>query len=423
MEHPAGPLEPGEDPIDHLFRRESGRMIATVARLLGLQNLALAEDVVQDAFCRAVEVWKYRGMPPNPEAWLMATAKNRALDVLRRERTARKFAPELASEWSLAQTVEESFTPHAIKDDQLRMMFSCCDPRLKEEAQLALVLHLLCGFGIDEIAAAFLVSHHAMEKRVIRAKKSLAELGLIFDLADAEFSARLSTVYRALYLLFNEGYHGASSVSVVRAELCQEALRLTYLLMENPLGAAPATFALGALMCFHGARLRTRIGPCGELAPLVEQDRTQWDSSLIEQGKRLLANSASGYVLTEYHLEAMIASLHMEARSVEETNWRAIVELYDVLVEMRPSPVVALNRAIAVAQLRGPAEGIEEIRAISERERLDRYPFYWAAIGELESRRGDFPEAREAFLKARDLARNPMERHFLSKRIADYSAV
>jgi RNA polymerase sigma factor (sigma-70 family) len=207
---------------DHLFRRESGRMVATLTRILGVHNLDLAEDVVQDAFCRALEVWKFRGVPENPSAWLMATAKNRALDVLRRERTARTFAPELGrllhSEWTLAPAVAELFAANAIKDDQLRMMFSCCHPRLPEEAQVALILNILCGFSVDEVASAFVSGHGAIEKRITRAKKVLAGSKRLFDLAaPADFSARLPAVQRALYLLFNEGYHGASPESAVRS--------------------------------------------------------------------------------------------------------------------------------------------------------------------------------------------------------------
>src|SRR5207244_7806280 len=203
-------MEPG----DHLFRRESGRMVATLTRIFGVHNLALAEDVVQDAFCRALEVWKFRGVPENPSAWLMATAKHRAIDVLRRERTARTFAPELGrlleSEWTLVPLVEELFGPLALKDDLLRMMFSCCNPRLPEEAQVALVLHILCGFSVGEVAAAFLDSETATQKRISRGKKALAGSKRLFDLSDTDFSDRLSAVHRALYLLFNQGYHGAS---------------------------------------------------------------------------------------------------------------------------------------------------------------------------------------------------------------------
>ena len=259
------------EPSNHLFRREAGRMVATLTRIFGVHNFALAEDVVQDAFCRALEVWKFRGMPENPSAWLMTTAKNRAVDVLRRERTARTFAPELGrlleSERALAPVVEELFASKAIKDDQLRMMFSCCHPRLPEEAQVALVLHILCGFSVAEVASAFVSTHAAMEKRISRAKKVFAGSKNLFDITDSEdFAARLPAVHRALYLLFNEGYHGASPESAVRAELCQEAMHLAALLREHPLASTPATNALSALMCLHAARLPGRLDASGGVA-------------------------------------------------------------------------------------------------------------------------------------------------------------
>src|SRR5215813_8154618 len=271
---------------EHLFRHEAGRMVATLARIFGTHNLALAEDVVQDAFCRAMEVWKFRGMPENPPAWLMAVAKNRALDVLRRERTARTFAPELTrlleSEWTLVPTLDEQFAPDAIKDDLLRLMFSCCDPRVREESQVALVLQILCGFSVDEVAGAFVATHAAIEKRLTRAKKVLAQSVRLFNLADAtEFSTRLLAVQRALYLLFNEGYHGASPEFAVRAELCQEAIRLAGLLKEHPLGATPATDALAALMYLNAARLPARTDSAGDLLALFDQDRTRWDRTLV----------------------------------------------------------------------------------------------------------------------------------------------
>src|SRR5215470_5302322 len=294
---------PGSDParrdfLDHLFRRESGRMIAALTRVFGVHNLALAEDVVQDALCRALEVWKLRGMPENPSAWLMTTAKNRAVDVLRRERRARVFAPELErlleSEWTFTPTIEEAFGPHAIRDDELRMMFSCVNPRLGEEAQVALILHILCGFSVSEIANAFLSSEAAVEKRIIRAKKVLSSSKRLFELSAAgDFRIRLSAVQRALYLLFNEGYHASCADTVVRIELCREAMRLATLLSEHSLAGAPSTHALLALMCLHAARLPSRVDESGGLSLLTEQDRSQWDRDLITQGQRILEQSAT----------------------------------------------------------------------------------------------------------------------------------
>jgi RNA polymerase sigma-70 factor (ECF subfamily) len=418
----SGTQTPKVDPYDRLFRGESGRMIAVLTRLFGVHNLSLAEDVVQDAFTRALQVWKFHGLPENPSAWLITTAKNRALDVLRRERTARTFAPELSrfleSEWTLVPTVDEQFAPHAIRDDLLRMMFTCCHARLGEEAQITLILNVLCGFSVGEVAGAFVATRAAIEKRITRAKKTLAQSHNLFDVTDdGEFDARLPAVQRALYLLFNEGYHGASPESAVRAELCWEAMRLARALREHPRGASPSTLALGALFCLHAARLPGRIDAAGELHSLFDQDRSLWDRELIAEGQRLIELSATGPELTEYHVEAAIAWIHASAPSVAETDWKRIVALYDALLAIRPSPVVALNRAIAVAQDEGPEPGLEALSGIAGRERLASYPFYPATWGELELRRGHRTAAREHFQAALALARNPTERTFLEQRV------
>ncbi|TLY51862.1 MAG: sigma factor, ECF subfamily protein [Gammaproteobacteria bacterium] len=410
------------EPSDHLFRHESGRLVATLTRIFGVHNLTMAEDVVQDAFRRALEVWKFRGVPDNPSAWLMATAKNRAFDVLRRERTERTFAPELErslhSEWTLVPAVEEAFGPNAIKDDLLRVMFSCCHPRLPEVAQVSLVLHILCGFSIDEVASAFVSSGAAIEKRIQRAKNVLARSKRLFDVTSpADFAVRLPAVHRALYLLFNEGYHGASSESTVRSELCEEAMRLLAILLQHPLGSTPTTYALTALMCLNSARLPARVDASGNLNNLFSQDRSLWDQTLVREGLKFLELSASGFDLSEYHVEAAIASMHATASRTEDTNWKEIVTLYDTLMAIRPSPVVALNRAIAIAQRDGPGRGLEEIRAIEGRDRLSAYPFYHAALGELEFRSGEYEAAREHFRAAISLARSSMEHRFLEQRV------
>jgi RNA polymerase sigma-70 factor (ECF subfamily) len=411
---------------EHLFRRESGRLVAALTRIFGIHNLALAEDVVQDAFCRALEVWKIRGVPDNPSAWLMAVARNRALDVVRKQRTAQTFAPDLAraleSEWTLAPTVDEAFANSTIRDEQLRMMFSCCHPRLPQETQVALVLNILCGFGAREIASAFLTGRAAMEKRVARGKKVLAGATRLFDLSDAEFGQRLSAVRRALYLLFNEGYHGASAETPVRAELCFEAIRLTTLLLEMPAAAQPDTWALAALMCLHAARLPARVDATGELSPFLDQDRTRWDARLVQQGFAWLDRGATGPVASAYHLEAAIAAVHAQAETVEQTDWKAIVRLYDSMMKVAPSPVVALNRAIAIGQCDGPERGLQALHEIANSDRLGRYPFYPAALGEFERRRGDAAAAQAYFAMAASLARNPAERRFLDRRARECAA-
>lgn len=408
--------------MGHLFRRESGRMVAVLTRIFGVHNLPLVEDVVQDAFCRALEVWAFRGVPENPSAWLMTAAKNRALDLLRRERTARTHEPELSrllqSEWTLAPVVADMFSESAIHDDQLRMMFSCCHPRLPEESQVMLVLHILCGFSINEVAGAFVTTYTAIEKRIQRAKKILAGSKTLFDTqSPTEFSSRLPAVQRALYLLFNEGYHGASAECAVHVELCQEAMHLTAMVLQHPLGATPDCYALAALMSLNRARLPARLTTSGKLNSLFEQDRSLWDQKLVSEGLQLLELSATGSNATEYHIQAAIAAVHATAPSVEETDWGKIVSLYDALMKIGPSPIVALNRAIAIGQHQGAERGLEALRAIADSERLAKYPFYHAAFGESEFQSGRLENAREHFSRALLLSRNAMERQFFEQRL------
>jgi RNA polymerase sigma-70 factor (ECF subfamily) len=281
-----------------------------------------------------------------------------------------------------------------------------------------LVLQLVGGFGAREVASAFVSSPAAVEKRLSRSKKTLAESGVLFDIADAaDFALRMPVVQRALYLIFSEGYHGASPHAVIRTDLCCESIRLARLLAEHPLGAVPSSLALCALMYLDAARLPARLDAGGDLSSLFDQDRSRWDRGMIDEGRAWLDRSATGTELSRYHVEAAIAAAHAAAPRFEATDWTAIVSLYDTLMEISPSPVVALNRAIAVAQLRGPQTGLEALDAVNDRDRLARYPFYYAARGELELRRKNNAIAREHFASALALARNPVEQRFLKKRI------
>ena len=405
------------------FRREAGRIVAVLTRMFGVHNLALAEDVAQETLARAFEAWRQSGVPEHGEALVIAAAKNRAIDVLRRERTARKFAPELTrmleSEWTMLPTVDELFAPEALRDDELRMIFSCCHPKLAHDTQVALVLNVTCGFRAREIAHAFFLNEATVEKRLVRAKAALAESKNLFELTSSDFSERLAVVHRALYLLFNEGYHGANAHETIRAELCADALRLARLLVDHPLSATPETHALVALFCLHAARLPGRADDAGNLLPLAEQDRSRWDRRLIEQGLAHFGEAARGENLTVFQLEAGIAAVHAVAKSTRETRWGDIVKHYDVLMQLEPSPVVALSRAIAIAERDGPEEGLRAIAAIEDADRLATYPFYRAALGELELRSGRREVARAHFEAARELARNDGERRALEKRIRE----
>lgn len=392
------------------FRRESARMLAALTRVLGLPNLALAEDVVQDVLCRGLEAWKYAGAPRDASAWLVTAARNRAIDLIRRERTRREFAPdlELRSEYALAPTVSAMFKDSEIEDDLLRMMFSVCAPNLPEPAQLALVLKLLCGFGTSEIAAALLSSEPAVEKLLARGKETLARAGALYEVAGrAQIEKRLEAVQHALYLLFSEGYHGSGAP--VQEELCAEAMRLCGLLAQHPACATPRTLALLSLMCFHAARLSGRATEDGSLLLLEQQDRSRWDREMIRRGFELIDRSASGEELSEYHLEAAIASRHCAAASVAQTDWPGIVELYELLHELRPSPMVALNRAIAVGEARGAEAGLEALSALSGDPKLEAPPFLAAARGRLLLRAGRAEEAARSFAEAEGRARNPAE--------------
>jgi RNA polymerase sigma-70 factor (ECF subfamily) len=405
----------------NLFREEAGKMTAALARVLGLHNLELAEDLVQETLCHALEIWRLGPLPENPAAWLMRAARNRAIDTIRRERTRRRFAADVAAllstEWTLAQTVDSALLGGELADEQLRMMFSCCAPGLSEGVSAALILKLLCGFSVGEIAAAFLASHDAIEKQLVRGKAVLKTAGVLADVSGAAaVTERLPAVERALYLLFNEGYHGAHPELTIRRELCAEAIRLASLLASHPAGDRPRVHALVALLCLHGARLPARADGAGELVLLEDQDRARWDQALVARGLEHLERSAAGDELTELHLEAAIAARHAQARSIEDTDWRAIRELYDLLARLNPSPVVALNRAIVVAQLDGPEAGLAAIAAIPDRQRLDGYLFYPLALAELERRAGRPAAAARRLERARTLARNPAEERLVARK-------
>jgi len=410
-------MQPDRRLADHLFRREAGRMVAALVRALGVQHLALAEDAVQDALLRALETWKFAGTPENPAAWLMRSARNRAVDLLRRRSGFDRLAPALARELEAAAGPEGS-EAHLIADDELRLMFSCCDPDLAPAAQVALIVKTLCGFSVREIARAFLSGEGTVEKQLYRARQLLEARGALFEVRDPdEVRRRLDPVRSAVYLLFNEGYHGAHPRQAVREELCHEALRLGELLSHLPAAAGPETQALLALLCLLAARLPARMGEDGNLLLLAEQDRSRWDRALLAEGLRRLGRSAAGPVLSAWHVEGAIAAQHAAAASYADTDWSAIRGLYDLLLAARPSPVVALNRAIAVGMADGPEAGLAALDRIPERALLDGYPFLPAAVAEFELRAGR-PERAAAQLRAALLlARNPAEEALLARKL------
>jgi len=406
--------------VDHLFRREAGKMVSYLTRIFGLGRLDLAEDVVQDTLFRALETWPISGLPDNPSAWLMRVARNRALDLLRREDHFRYFTPELVHLLKLREelSMEAPAFEKEIKDDQLRMMFSCCHPDLSTEVQVTLILKTLCGFSVSEIAHSLLTSKDSIEKRLGRARKLFRLSGTLVEITNAtEIAERIEAVYQAIYLLFNEGYHGSQAEQTVREDLCFEAIRLALLLSEHPEGEKPKTHALLALLCFHAARLPGRIDDDGSLIQLKLQDRSKWDIDLIGKGSHYLEKSSMGNEMSEYHIEAGIASLHCFAPTYDKTEWAKILELYDVLYRLKPSPIVALNRAIALGNALGPEEGLDELRKIPDSEKLRNYPFYPAAQGEFCLLAGHPIEARKHFEKAMKLARTRTEINFFERKL------
>jgi RNA polymerase sigma-70 factor (ECF subfamily) len=395
-------------------------MVSYLTRIFGLTRLDVAEDVVQDTLCRALETWPMHGVPENPSAWLMRVARNRAIDVIRRDQHFRYFTPELTQflNSSADPSVETSVFEKEIQDDQLRMMFSCCNPELSLDAQVTLILKTLCGFSIAEIAHALLTSCDSIEKRLGRARKIFRTAGAHLELDHpSDLPNRLEAVYEAIYLLFNEGYHSSQSEMTVREELCFEAIRLALLLTENPKTQTPKTHALISLLCFHAARLAGRIDDDGSLIQLEMQDRSKWDRDLITRGFQFFEKASQGNEFSDYHLEAAIASVHCAAATYEETQWSRIVALYDLLYRLKPSPVVALNRAVALGKALGPEEGLKELRTLRDSEKLKQYPFYPAAIGEFELLAGRPAEAAKYFKEALKLGRTKSEKNFFQSKL------
>ena len=404
-----------------LFRKEGARLVATLTSHFGTQHLQLVEDVVQEALVRALQTWPYRGVPQNPAAWLTQTAKNLALDHLRREQSWNRKQDGIAAEharWLSTPATDENHETFA--DDTLRMMFVCFHPQLSTETQTALALRTLCGLSAAEIAAAYFSNEAAVSKRLVRARQRIRELALPFVVpAPAELPERLDGVLRTLYLLFNEGYKASSGDRLVREDLCHEAIRLTSLLAGNPATRQPRVHALLALMLLNAARLPARTDDAGNLLRLHEQDHSSWDSSLIQRGIYHLGLATAGDAVSEYHLEAGIAACHSTAADDSATHWPRILSLYDQLVALNASPVVAMNRAVAVARVHGAQAGLDALTAISNRSSLESYHLYHAIRGSLAAELGHLAEALAHFRQAGNLATLPAEQDFIARRIAE----
>ena len=404
--------------VEHLFRHEAGKMVAILTGVFGLDHLTLAEDVVQEALVRALQTWPFYGVPDNPSAWIMRTSRNLALDVVRREKVFRDKEPEIIRLMESSHSDNSVFSEQEIADDRLRMMFVCCHPAIPTEAQVALALKTLGGFSPKEISHAFLTSEAAIAKRLTRARQKIREARIPFEIpAGKELLRRLNGVLQSLYLLFNEGYKASSGEKLVREDICSEAIRLTGLLAQHPAGNQPAVHALLALMLFNAARIPSRTDSEGNLLRLQEQDRMRWDQPMIARAMLHLGQSAAGDEITEYHLQAGIAACHCTAKDYASTDWPQILALYDRLMEFDDSAVVALNRAVAVAEVHGPQPGIEAVQAIKNLKSLGSYYLLHAVLGELELRRDHAQSAAGHFKKALQQAEIKSEQTFLAKRL------
>lgn len=412
--------------IDHLFRTESGRLVALLTRLLGPSHLALAEDVTQEAFVAALQHWPRLGIPDSAAAWLLQVARRKALDALRRDRSFDDRATRIAAELEQreAQVAGASASiGDALDDEQLGLMFLCCHPAISEDSRVALTLRTVSGLSVGEIARAFLADERSVAQRLVRAKRALREADADFALPEgADLRDRLEAVLSVVYLMFNEGHSAHEGEELLRRDLCHESLRLAELLVRDPRTTAPRVHALAALICFHTARLDARTDASGALVRLRDQDRTRWDAALIGGGLRHLERSAGGDAVTAYHLEAEIASCHCTARTPEDTDWPRILAAYDQLSALTGSPVVALNRVVALREVSGPRAAMAALQELADVPALQRYHAYHGVRADLHTALGASADAAAAWRAALACASSGPVRRFIQGRLAALGA-
>jgi RNA polymerase sigma-70 factor (ECF subfamily) len=406
--------------VEHLFRHESGRIGSYLTRLLGPEHMDLAEEVVQEALLKALQSWSYSGIPTNPAAWLLQVARNSALDAIRHRKVSADKEPLLIAELTGASRQmgpDLSITDAQLRDDELRMIFMCCHPALSPEASVALSLKAIGGFSVREIAHAFLADEATIAQRLVRAKRQIRDKGLSLDLPSGfDLSRRLDAVLEVLYLMFNEGYDAHQGEQLIRQDLCFEALRLARLVAGSSV-SVPRAHALVALIALQGARLQARTDGVGDLVLLDQQDRARWDERLIGLGFFHFDRSMAGEEVSPFHVEAAIAATHTRAATPEETDWKQVLSLYDQLMQLKPSPVVALNRSVAVARVHGAQAALAELDQLDDDPALRNYYLLPAVRGEFLAELDRHQDAVAAYRQALTLAGNAPERRFLQQKI------
>ena len=405
--------------VEHFFRHEFGRLVALLTRSLGVRRLELVEDVVQSALLQALETWSRRGVPEDPAGWLYRTARNLAIDALRRERTHAHVLQLLAENAESGSAPLDAHFADEIGDEPLRLLFVCCHEAVPAESRVAIALRTLCGFSTAEIARGLLITEVNVQKRIERARLRLHELNVDFETPPSDqLAARLDGVLTVVYLLFSQGCHVTHGDTPVRRDLCAEARRLAGMLAAHSVGNVPAVHALLALMCFHASRFDARVAVDGGIILLQEQDRSAWNWSDIREGMTWLAKSAAGAELTRYHVEAGIAWEHCRAPTFADTDWLRMAELYDILERIAPSPLTTLNRAVAEAYLHGPQAGLDRLAAVPPTCVPARYPGWHTVVGELHFRLGRYADAEQAWQHALGLTTARADREFLLRRLS-----
>ena len=409
--------------IDHLFRHESGKMVSVLTKILGTANIDLAEDVVQDAMVEAINQWTYKGVPDNPTGWLYNVAKYKAINFINREKLKHKYSSEaiylLQSEWTAEPAINHFFSEQEIEDDQLRMMFTCCHPSLSPDSQIALTLKTLCGFSIPEIAKAFLTNDETINKRLVRARKKIRDNEIPFEIPKGhELEKRLQTILETTYLLFNEGYSASKGNDIIRYELCEEAIRLAYIIINSKaLQQKGNVFALLSLMYLNASRFKARQDNKGNLLTMEEQNRSLWDKRMIDIGINYLNEATKNGEVGVYHSLAAISSHHSIAENFNATNWKAILAFYNHLALLDNSPLILLNRSVAVLKVHGAESAIIELEKIENLPSLQNYHLLFSTKAEFYLQSYQHDKAAEYLKKAIRLSNQKAEKALLEKKL------